>query len=873
MNRIVPLLLFLFIGSGIWAQTPQTPTARGKGKIIGKVIDSSSKGPVEFATISLVDLATNKTVDGAVCDDQGKFDMTKLANGQYKLTVVFFGYKNKDILVEISDSKTDVNLGTIALSSSVQQLQEVTVEGKKELVEEKVDRVIYNAENDATNRGGDATDVLRKAPMLSVDLDGNVSLRGSQNVKVLINNKPSTITAGSIADALKQIPADQIKSVEVITSPSAKYDAEGSAGIINIITKKSNLEGFSLGVDGSVGIRGSNLGLNGSYRKGKMGFSLGGHGRLGYNIPGEFDNRQTTKNADGSTITNTQHAHTQNVMAFGQYSLGWDYDINKNNSLTASLKYSLRDMITTQNNLLTQNFRNDTLQSYNTRNVKTTDLSNTVDASLTYTHTFKKPQREFSLMSLFSRNNRTNDFTSSILDNADLSTIANRYQNKNKSYNQEITLQADYQTPVAKNQMLEMGVKNIRRNVNSEYQYLYAVGADGPFLPTSNSNLSNTFNYTQNISAAYTSFTLNFLKTFTAKVGARYEYTIIDAHFQNQQNSPTDIPSYGVLVPSINVSKKLKTGMIKASFNRRIQRPSLQFLNPNIQASNPLNISMGNPYLNPEYTNNYELSYSRYLKGSSITLATFMRNTTGAIQSVRHTKGDTIVTTYQNIGSEDAYGFNLFASISISKKFTLNGGADVYYAVLKNNVPDPLYNASNEGWVASYRANASYDLTKGWGVQLFGFYRARQVQLQGYQGGFGIYSLSIKKDFNEKKGSIGFGAENFFTPSFHIPTEVNSPVVTQHSVNTLHNMNFKINFSYRIGKMTTGEERKKRKKSVNNDDLKEGGDNNSSGGGFSPMGGGTGGNNPSGPSESGQKPAGNMNPGGNKPAGAAPGAK
>jgi outer membrane receptor protein involved in Fe transport len=191
--------------------------------------------------------------------------------------------------------------------------------------------------------------------MLSVDLDGNVSLRGSQNIRVLINNRPSTITAGSIADALKQIPSDLIKSVEVITSPSARYDAEGSGGIINIITKKNTLEGFSLNVDGSAGIRGSNLGLNGSLRKGKMGFSLGGHGRYGYNVRGKFENEQETYRGDNVTLS-TQRADTRNQFLFGRYTLGWDYDINKHNFLTASVQYGGRNQFMRQDGLLTQTY-------------------------------------------------------------------------------------------------------------------------------------------------------------------------------------------------------------------------------------------------------------------------------------------------------------------------------------------------------------------------------------------------------------------------------------------------------------------------------------------------------------------------------------
>ncbi|MFM7856924.1 MAG: TonB-dependent receptor plug domain-containing protein, partial [Flammeovirgaceae bacterium] len=276
----------------------------------------------------------------------------------------------------------------------------------------------YNAENDQTSKGGDATDVLRKVPMLSVDLDGNVSMRGSQNIRVLINNKPSTIAANSVADALKQIPADQIKTVEVITSPSAKYDAEGSGGIINIITKKNNLQGLSLNADASAGLRGSNLGLNGSYRTGKMGFSLGGFGRSNYNQPGSFSNDQMTfkydsmKRGRGDLLSSTnQKADTRLINAFGQYTLGWDYDIDKKNSLAASVKYGLRNNLNWQDNLTTTSFTDPSNPNLNrTANVNTVDNSGTTDASLTYTRTFDKPQREFSVLALYSFNNRTNDF-------------------------------------------------------------------------------------------------------------------------------------------------------------------------------------------------------------------------------------------------------------------------------------------------------------------------------------------------------------------------------------------------------------------------------------------------------------------------------
>ena len=798
---------------------PGTAQAASKGsaKITGYVIDSSGSKAVEYASIALSTKKDNKIVDGAICDDKGKFSLTRVAPGEYILAVSFMGYKSKKMEVNIVNKNDEIDLGVIKMSQSTQTLAEVTVEGQRSLIEDKVDRMVYNAEKDITNKGGDGTDVLRKVPSLTVDLDGNVSLRGSSNVRVLINNKPSTILASSIADALKQIPADMIKSVEVITSPSAKYDAEGSAGIINIITKKNNLQGLSLNFDSSVGIRGGNLSLNGSYRMGNMGFSLGGFGRANYNVNGRFDNTQITTGLDGIKTTTVQGAETRNSGLFGNYQLGWDWDINKTNSISASVRIGARNQYNYQDALLTQIIRNNFINSTNTRNVETIDNSNNVDANIDYTHTFKKPQQEFSVSGQFSRNNRNNEFTNTILNLPD--SLVNRglniIRNNNPSYNEEATLQIDYQTPIGKTQIIEFGGKDIYRKVNSVFRQIGSNGA---------------LDYNQNISAGYFSYTLSTKKKYTLKAGGRYEYTTIDA-LQTAENGSTNgitIPSYGTFVPSINLSKNLKGGTtLKLAYNRRIQRPSLQFLNPNRNASNPSNVTEGNPALAPEFTNNYEFTVNTFFKNVFLTTALFMRNTTGGIQSVRTSTVDAqnrpiILTNYLNIGNEDAYGMNIFGNVNISK-LQLGGGADVYYAVLKNNNPNPLYNASNEGVVASFRLFGSYNFTKGWGLQTFAFYRGNQVQLQGDQGGFGIYSLGVKKDFMNKKGSIGLGAENFFTPNgFTIKSNVDSPTINQNSITTLRNMNFKLTFSYKIGKITFTDARKK-KKSVNNDDLKDGG--------------------------------------------------
>jgi outer membrane receptor protein involved in Fe transport len=834
MKKLILFGFFTLISTLLVAQQPDV--LKGNGRVTGIVMDSLDNVPVQFATVALQNPVTNKPIDGTVADEKGKFTLVKIPEGKFDVVISFVGYTTKTFHVTITDKANEVNLGTIKFNFGAEFLKDVVVEGQRNIMEEKVDRTVYNAENDKTAQGGDASDVLRRVPMLSVDLDGNVSMRGNSNVRVLINNKPSTIMASSVADALKQIPADQIKSVEVITSPSAKYDAEGSSGIINIITKKNTLQGLTLGIDAGAGLRGSNLGLNGNYRKGKMGFSLGGFGRAGYNVRGSFDNEQIRKDINGALIsTNIQTASTLRRDLFGRYQFGWDFEINKNNNISASVRYGARNGWNYQNDLSTKTTDGGgSLTGETLKQVDTKDLSGTVDINLDYTHYFSKPQRELSFLTMISRNDRTNNFTTE----TEQPTIAGT-RNENKSFNEEITFQADYQTPIGTTQLVELGGKNISRTVSSDFTYYSLNTGSGEYEPiTGNGSLSNIFNYNQNVTAGYLSYTYNSKSKYSFKAGSRYEYTTINANFANPSAETDDvsaIPSYGTLVPSVNVSRKLAAGStLKAGYNRRIQRPSIQFLNPNIQAANPLQVTEGNPNLKPEFTDNYELTYNTFVKGTTLNFSGFFRNTAGAIQSIRTAKSDTLYTTYANIGKEQAYGLNFFGNVAIGKKFSLNGGVDSYYAVLNNGKPGDQ-NIQNSGMVVSGRLFGNYTIKNGWGLQFFSHFRGRQVNLQGYQGGFRMYSLAVRKDFNNKKGSIGFGAENFVTPNLTVKgqtitraNQFNDYTLIQNSTSISKILSFRVNVSYRIGKMSFDQPRKKR--SVSNDDLKEGGDGNGGGG-------------------------------------------
>ncbi|MBN3584277.1 TonB-dependent receptor [Algoriphagus aestuarii] len=840
MKKLLYLTLFfgLLTSVSVFSQTAAS-SKKTPARIIGVAKDQNSGDPVSYATAALYKAGTEENVAGGVADDEGKFFITGMEPGEYTLKISFLGFETKSVEnIQVTSTNGDVDLGEILMADEGVALEEVTVQGQRELIEERVDRTIYKAENDKTTAGGDGTDVLRRVPMLSVDLDGNVSMRGSSNITVLIDNRPSAIAASSITDALKQIPADEIKAVEVITSPSARFDAEGTSGVINIVTKKNNLQGMSANIRTGTGLRGTDFGVNASARKGKFGFTLGGFGRAGYNILGSFDNKQVLTNEDNSMSTIIQSAETERTHLFGRYNFGVDYEIDKYNFLTGAVNFGVRNSKNFQDNFMTESYRDGNLINTSMRETDSKDNSNSIDLSLNYTRTFEKKGKEISLLTLYSRDSRESTFINSLF-NDDLQTIDSRIKNDNPSKNEEFTIQLDFVEPLGKDgkSILEYGAKNILRKAISDFTYYSAEGADGDFVLNPDPTITNAFNYDQNVTAGYVSYTATLLKNYTIKPGLRYEYTTINADFKTEEQ--VDIPSYGTIVPSLNLSRKLANGnLIKAAYNRRISRPSLRYLNPNLDVvSNPRQWTQGTPDLDPEFTDNYELGYSTYFKETMLNFTGYYRNTTGSIQAVRNVlENDVIFTTYENIGQEQAIGLNIFTNINISSKFSLNGSVETYYSILDNGLTDPKYAASNEGFVVSGRMFGNYSLPKDWQIQLFTFARGRRVELQGSSGGFAAYGLGINKQFNEKRGSIGFGADNFLTKEFKIKNEIVTPTIVQNSTNVMRNMNFKINFSYRIGKLSM-DQRQRRKKSVNNDDLKGGGD----GGDMNQGGGATGG--------------------------------
>ena len=786
-------------------------------KLYGVLKDSLTQAPMVFATISIRGAGTDSALQSTVTDEKGRFTLKKLVPGNFEIIATSVGYDPIRLAVTILPQSDPVNLGTLFLSPRPDLMKEVVIDKRRVLIEEKLDRTVYNVERDKSLTGGDATDALRRVPLLSVDIDGNVTLRGSANIKILINGKPSTITANNLADALKQIPVDQIKSVEVITSPSVKFDADGSAGIINIVLKQDRIHGILVDPDMAIGTRDAFLGINGAYNNKKMAFSIGGFGRATYNITGTYNDAQTV----GTDILDQQAATRKHELT-DNYTMGWDYDMDKHNFLNASVRYSQFDSHINQDNLISNFFTGAVLDSTLLSQVAITSRSGTVDATADYTHSFAKPQQEFSLLTLFSRTDGTSGFTNAQQNPADGASIS-QLGNSNRSSNQEITLQADYQTPLDSNQLLEFGGKYIIREVVSNYDYTTATG-NNPFTAEPSLYPTNRFTYHQNVTAGYLEYTLNTHSPFSFRAGARYEYAAISAGLRDSGETLPFIPSYGVFVPAINIGWRLKNGkLIKLAFTRRIQRPSIQFLNPNVVASDPGSISTGNPALGPEHTDNIELGYNTAMKDLTIGFSGFYRHTTNAIESVSLpvAAGDTIERTFANIGRENTGGLNVFGNLDIGQKLSLSGGADIYYSAL--SAGGSGLTGHNTGWVIGGRLSGGYTFSKGWTLYLYSYYRGSQVLLQGYQTGFPYYSLTLKRDLPKKRGTIGVGAVNFLTRQVSVTTNVNSASLAQSTTNLDHVFSLRIFMSFTLGKLKV-EREERQKKSITNDDLKKGGD-------------------------------------------------
>lgn len=787
-----------------------------KGKIEGVLVDSITNQAIPYATISMKRAESDISLDGVLSEDDGSFQIGEVTTGKYDLYISFLGYSEKIIRnVETTLKDPDVNLENVYLLPSAVILDGVEITEKRALIENKPDKIVFNAEDDSSIAGGDATDVLRKVPMLTVDLEGNVSLRGSQNVRILINGKPSGMFSANVADALKMFPADQIKKVEVITSPSAKYDGEGSGGIINIITKRDELEGIAGSVNASVGTRQNNAFVNLNAGKGRFGFTS--NAAVFYSLPADGISdfyREVT--VEGGQSLYIQDGVTETSRLGFNGSLSAFYDFNAYNAINSSL--SLRGF-----GFDTDGTSNSTISDPSTMFMDTwsrTNVSNNLnsgfDWSSDYTRKFESNEdKELSMAFQLSGNISNQDYD--LVEDHLISLLDRDEKVENEGDNLETTLQLDYVQPLSKSTKLEVGAKGVLRDITSDYEYNTLDEASGNYIL--DESRSNVFDYNQDVAAAYASLTFA-LGKYSFITGLRFENTQIKGDNLEGGTFENDYQSY---LPNFTISRSLSNfRQLKFSYSKRIQRPSLQFINPFSNTADFFNRSEGNPFLNPEITHQFELSYNFNLFGATVFTSPYFKRTDDVIEQVVNVENGISINTFKNIASNNSFGLNLFTSKSVGKA-TVRGGGNIYTYSAKGQVNGVERERDDIQYQIFF--GGDYAITGNFKSDFFGFFKSPVATLQGSTPSFWIYGFGFRYDF--KNSSLGIRLIDPFNANKSFNSEQEGPDFYQKNDFSIPFRSIGVNFRYKFGKVDF----KKRSSKIKNTDLKQGEGDGQQGGG------------------------------------------
>lgn len=759
-----------------------------KGKVQGVVIDNHTNKPVESVTVRL--MKDSSVVKGTATDADGKFLIDNVPFGMFNLVVEYIGYKENIVKNVLLESKNpSIDLGTIKLNADSYTTEEIKVESEKSAIELTADKKVFDVEKALPTQGGNAIDVLKKLPSVSVDADGNVSLRGSQNVKILLNGKPAGLDGPNRTTILEQIPANQIANIEMITNPGAKYEAERETGIINIVLKKND----DLGYNG-------NLTLNGGTHD-KYYTSLGFNVKKNkVNIYGNYDYRIYNSLSTGSSdrtnfllntyLNQNSSGTSRNANHYGRG--GVDYDISDNQSLSLSGYYYNWDMRGSESSNYNSfdNLNNPLLQYIS----KTNNLGNGYgfNSSLNYTLKFKNPKQTLTSDFYFNKNNF--DFDINVFQNWIFPTSSPIQQDQllNNTQN-SFTGQVDYVQPFGENAKLETGAKGIYKDNNRDIKYENFNFATN--LYEYDASQSNTFDYKEQVYALYGTFSSQY-KGFSYSLGLRGEQSV-----GNAELATTGVKfdkNYSNLFPSASISQKLgTTEQIQVTYSRRINRPQMWALNPFRLSLDPSNIFAGNPNLKPELIDSYELSFNKFFTTASITPSIFYRYTHDKIDRTRFLiDSNTTLTSYDNFSSSKSYGVELVGNATFFKFWNLNGSVSYYKTEV--NAENIQVGLTNSDFTWSGRISSSMTLPNIASLQLSYYYSGKQAVAQGEMAPFQAFDISLRKSFFDNKLDVGLRFADVFK-SQEFKVNVNDPSYTEVFTRGFDSRNVFLTLTWKFG--------------------------------------------------------------------------
>ncbi|MFD0941525.1 TonB-dependent receptor domain-containing protein [Pedobacter boryungensis] len=780
--------------------TSQTPTSL---QISGKIIDTVAQKPIGFATILLKN-DKKIQVKSVVSAQDGSFTLTGLSAGNYSLVIVIVGYQTKTIPVVLSN--TSKNLNQISLVSSPTQLKGITITGDRPLIKQEIDRISYDVKADPESKVNNVLEMMRKVPMLSVDGDNNIQLQGNSNYKILINGRPSGMVERNPKDILKSMPASSIERIEVITTPPAKYDGEGLAGIINIVTykKADNGTNGTINVSERFPVGGPGIGGTFTAKTGKFGIATNAGASLDSSPQLTNSILRLTQESNPTKLFQTGTSDYSGKSGYVGAELS--YEIDSLNLISGQINYNANsnESLSTQNSVL--NNTTSMLQRYNLNN-NSTGFGDGIDAALNYQLGFKKDKNKLLTFSYRYYQFSNHQFNNVEVFNPFAYTEPN-YKQDNTGGSVEQTIQVDYVHPFKK-VVMEAGIKAIFRDNSSDFEYL-SLNSSGSYIL--DPLRTNVFDNQQNVYGVYNTYQFN-LKKWGVKAGVRLEQTQIDA---NSSGTILDKNSLN-LIPSISVNRKFKESSINFGFTSRIQRPGINQLNPFVDRSNPNFTSSGNPDLKPMKGHSIEMTYSRFKK-LAVNISVRALRGTNIIMPSAITVGTVTQNSYANTGTATLVGLNLNLNYPFNSKLrgTLSAMANYGMVTAKINGVE----LENKGLMRRAFTSLTYRPTKTWQTTASVNYNGPNLSIQGTSNSFVFYSFSVNKDFLDNKLSLSFAANNAFNKYRDNIRYITGTGFTQENFSQNYQRNFTTSINYRFGRLK--DSIKKNKKGINNNDVSQG---------------------------------------------------
>lgn len=810
------LLLTLTIFSFHLKINAQTP---GEGKITAKVVDAKSNETIPFASAIVIDRKTKAVVKGTQADVNGNLVIDGLPNGVFTFKVSYVGYQTmvRDS-VSISDLQNSIAIGTVKMNPAKgTALKEVTVTAQKSTMHMGIDKKVFSVDQSLVSEGGSASDVLQNVPSLQTDVDGNVSLRGSTGVRVLIDGKPSLIAGGDVAQILQSIPASSIETVEVITNPSSKYDAEGQSGIINIVLKKNK----KLGLNGNVALTAGNrdnynANTSLSFQNNKINL----YGNYGYrygNRPGGGFNNIVYKNPDPLTdlAFADQTTSSKGLDKSHNAKLGIDYYITSKDILSLSGGLNSRSQTEGDLNMIYKFGSQRNPLEFSTRNNSNSGGGNSYDLNLDYSHKFKTQGEELTFNFGYSNgdNNRYQDYNTFVYSRLGIpvSEGSDLLRNENDGTNSNYNIQADYTLPMGKFGKIETGYRSQIRYSDNHTRATEFDNGTAQYID--DYALSNLFNSKDQVHALYLNYQNQF-KDFGYQFGLRGEDALLNTRsggFDNAGNvtyTPGKI-SYQRLYPSVYLTQKFKgEQQLQLNYSRRVNRPRPWDTNPFIDYSNPLNWRQGNPNLLPEDVHSFELSYSKFWPKVTLISSAYSRRTNDLIQRLRSIPNadGIIITTPQNLSRSIASGFELISKVDVLKAWNFTANVNLYHSDI---AAIPAYNIKgNSGF--SWNANVTNNFVLPYSItlQVKADYRSDEVMAQGKRNANWSADAGAKYDFPNKKASLSFNVRDVFNTRMWNMEFDDSNTKTEFQMRRFGPVG-NLTFSYRFGKTTFMKKSKK----------------------------------------------------------------